>query len=118
MSHCFNDSKQKRMALHCRKKKLSALSRGISSKNNGDVYCLNCFHWFRAKNKLESHKKLCKNIDFCNAVIPSGDNKKLVFNRYQKSDLIPFIIYADLGFLLEKKWINVKIILENYLLQK
>ena len=35
-------------------KKLSALLRGITSKNKGDFYCLNCFHSFRTKNKLES----------------------------------------------------------------
>ena len=34
-------------------KKLSALLRGITSKNNGrDFYCLNCFHPFRTKSKL------------------------------------------------------------------
>ena len=30
-------------------KKLSALLRGITSKNNGDFYCLNCLHSFRIK---------------------------------------------------------------------
>ena len=41
-------------------KKLSALLRGITSKNNGDFYCLNCLHSFRTKNKLQSHKKYVK----------------------------------------------------------
>ena len=35
-------------------KKLSALLKGITSKNKGDFYCLNCFHSFRTKNKFES----------------------------------------------------------------
>ena len=35
--------------------------RGITSKNNGDFYCLNCLHSFRTKSKLESHKKVCEN---------------------------------------------------------
>ena len=44
-------------------KKLSALSRVITPKNNDDFYCLNCLHSFRTKNKLESHKNVCeKNI--------------------------------------------------------
>ena len=47
-------------------KKLSALLRETTSKNNGGFYCLNCLHSFRTKNKLESHKKVCKNKDFCN----------------------------------------------------
>ena len=45
--------------------KLSALLRGIASKNNGDVCCLNCLHSFRTKRKLESHKKVCENKDLC-----------------------------------------------------
>ena len=39
-SYSFNDFKRKKMALSC-SKKLSALLRGITSKNNGDSYCLN-----------------------------------------------------------------------------
>ena len=34
-------------------KSLSALLRGISSSNNGDFYCLNCFHSYRTLNKLK-----------------------------------------------------------------
>ena len=43
-------------------KSLSALLRGITSNNNGNVYCLNCFHSFRTKNKLKKHIKVCKNL--------------------------------------------------------
>ena len=39
-------------------KKLLALLRKITSKNNGDFYCLNCFYSFRTKNKHESHKEV------------------------------------------------------------
>ena len=35
--------------------KLSALLNEITSNHNGDFYCLNCFHTYRTKNKLESH---------------------------------------------------------------
>ena len=41
-------------------KKLSALLRGITSKNNSGFYCLNCLHSFRTKNKLESNKEYLK----------------------------------------------------------
>ena len=37
-------------------KKLSDLLREIISKKNNDFYCLNCFHSFRTKSKLELHK--------------------------------------------------------------
>ena len=80
-------------------KKISALLRGVTSKNNGDFYCLNCLHSFRTKNKLESHKKVCGNKDFCNIIMPTEDTKIFEFNQYQKSDEAPFIIYADLQYI-------------------
>ena len=46
-------------------KKLSALLRGITSKHEGDFYCLNCFHSFRTENKLKKHKNVCENHDYC-----------------------------------------------------
>ena len=46
--------------------------------------------------------KVCQNKDFCKAVVPSGDTKILEFNQCQKSDIAPFIIYADLESLIEK----------------
>ena len=82
-------------------KKLSALLKGITSKHKGDFYCLNCLHSFRTK-KIESHKRVCENKDFCNIIMPSEDSKILEFNQYQKSDKAPFIIYADLECLIEK----------------
>ena len=38
-------------------KRLSALFRGITSSNNVDFYCLNCFHSYRTLNKLKKHEK-------------------------------------------------------------
>ena len=83
-------------------KKLSAWLRGITSKNNSDLYCLNCLHYFRTKNKLESYKRVCKNKGFCNVIITSKGTKTLGFNQYQKSDKAPFILYADLECLIKK----------------
>ena len=34
--------------------------------------------------------------------MPSEDTKILEFNQYQKSDKVPFVIYADLECLIEK----------------
>ena len=47
------------MALSC-SKKLSALLHRKASKSKGDLYCLDCFHYFRTKIKLKSHEKVCK----------------------------------------------------------
>ena len=83
-------------------KKLPALSRGVTSKHNGDYNCLNCLHSFRTKHKLESHKKLCDSKDFYDVVMPSEDTKILEFSQDYKSDKAPFIIYADLESLMGK----------------
>ena len=42
-------------------KSLSVLLREISSSNNGDFYCLNCFHSYRTLNKLKKHERVCNN---------------------------------------------------------
>ena len=83
-------------------KKLSALLREIKSKHYGDFYCLNRFHSFRTKNKLESHKRVCENKDFSNVIMPSEKSKILEFNQYQKSNKAPFVIYVDHECVIEK----------------
>ena len=96
-------------------KSLPGLFKGITSNHKEDFYCLNCFHLYRTKNKLEAHKKICENHDYCHAEMPNEDNKiikynqgeyednKIIkFNQGEKSTKLPFIIYADLGRLLEK----------------
>ena len=83
-------------------KELSALLRGITSKNNGYFYCLNCLYSFRTKNKFESNKKVCENKNVCGILMPSKDIEILEFNQYKKSDKSPFIIYSDFECLIEK----------------
>ena len=41
-------------------KKLSALFLRITSKHNGDFYCLNCLHSLRTEKKLNLIKKYIK----------------------------------------------------------
>ena len=91
--------------------KLSALLRGITSKNNGDFYCLNCLNSFRTKNKLESHKKYVKIKIFVTLKCLLKTLKCLEFNQYQKSYKASCIIYADLECLIERL-LNVNIILK------
>ena len=43
----------------------SALLRGISSSNNGDFYCLNCFHSYRTHNKLKKQERVFNHQDYC-----------------------------------------------------
>ena len=83
-------------------KRLSGLLRGITSTNNGDFYCLNCFHAFRTKNKLEVHQKICENRDYCHVEMSTKDNNIIKYNQGEKSIKLPFVVYAVLECLLEK----------------
>ena len=38
------------------------LFRGITSKKNGDFYCLNCFSSFRTENALKDHENVSKTM--------------------------------------------------------
>ena len=70
-NNSLNDPKQKKEGWHyLAVKKLSALLRGITSKHDGDFYCLNCLHFFRVENKLKYHEKVSKNKDFCGIAMP------------------------------------------------
>ena len=83
-------------------KNLLGLLRGITSNHYGDFYCLNCFHSYRTKNKLEAHKKICENHDYWDVEIPIKGNNTIKYNHGEKSMKLPFVIYADLECLLEK----------------
>ena len=83
-------------------KRLSGLLRGETGNNNGDFCCLNCFHASRTGNKLEKHKNICENNDYCHVEMPNEDYKIIKYNQGEKSIRSPFIIYADLECLLEK----------------
>ena len=83
-------------------KNLPGLLRGIISSHKEDFYCLNCFRSYRTKNKLEAHKKICENHDYCNIEMPTKDNNIIKYNQGEKSIKLPFVVYADLECLLEK----------------
>ena len=83
-------------------KNLSRLLRGRTSNHDGDFYCLNCFYLYRTKNKLEAHKKICENRDYCHVEMPTKDNNTIKYNQGEKYIKLPFVVYADLECLLEK----------------
>ena len=65
------------------------------------IVCISC-HSFRTKNKLESHKIVCENKDFCSVGMPCEENMMLQFNRYLTSAKVPSVLYADLESLIKK----------------
>ena len=83
-------------------KNLSGLLRRITSTHKEDFHCLNCFHSYRTRNKLEAHKKICENHNYCNVEMPTKDNNLIKYNQGEKSIKLPFVIYADLECLLKK----------------
>ena len=83
-------------------KNLPGLLKGIASNHKEDFYCLNCFRSYRTKNKLEEHKKMCENYNYCNVEMPTKDNNIIKYNQGEKSIKLPFAVYADLECLLEK----------------
>ena len=83
-------------------KNLPGLLGGIKSTHKEDFYCLNCFYSYRTRNKLELHKKICENHDYCTVEMPTKNNNIIKYNQGEKSIKLPFVIYADLECLLEK----------------
>ena len=56
-------------------KSLPTLLRGITSNNNGDFYCFNCFHSYTTHNKLRKHERICNSYDYCRVDIPKEHEK-------------------------------------------
>ena len=83
-------------------KNLPGLLRGITTTHKEDFYCLNRFHSYTTRNKLKSHKNICKNHNYCNVEMPTKNNNIIKYNQGEKSIKLPFVVYADLECLLEK----------------
>ena len=66
------------------------------------MYCLNCRHFFRTKNKLESHEVVYEKEDFYIDVLASQNIKILEFYQYHKPVKTQFIIYEHLESLIKK----------------
>ena len=81
---------------------MSALLRGITSKHDGDFYCLNCFYSFTTENSLKKHENVCKDHGYCYVEMPDQDDNILKYNPEEKCMKVPFAICADLESLLEK----------------
>ena len=81
---------------------MSELLRRVTTKPNGDFYCLNCVHSFRTENKLSSHEKVCKNKDFRGILMLSENEKILEFKHYMKDNKTSYFIYKDIESLIKK----------------
>ena len=51
-------------------RRLSILLKGITSRHDGDFYCLNCFDSYASNKSLGKHMKVCENKDYCYIEMP------------------------------------------------
>ena len=71
-------------------KKVSALLKRITSKQDGDFYVWIVFIASKQNTNL-SQKKVCENKDFCYVVMRSEDIKIVEFTKYNKYDKVIII---------------------------
>jgi len=60
-------------------------------------------HYFYTNEKLIAHSADCEKLNDCAIVLPSEDDKWLTFDNFSRKERIPFVVYADLECVLEKK---------------
>ncbi|XP_070158058.1 uncharacterized protein [Polyergus mexicanus] len=68
-----------------------------------DVKVCECMHYFRTSNKLSAHSADCGRMNECGIILPTNDDKWLQFHNYGRKERLPFVVYADLECVLEKK---------------
>ncbi|XP_025161878.1 uncharacterized protein LOC112590209 [Harpegnathos saltator] len=71
----------------------------LSKKKSKKYICDRCLHYFHSN---ENHIIDCNKLNDCTVVLPTEDNKWLSFTNYSRREWIPFVVYADLEFILEK----------------
>ncbi|EZA49525.1 hypothetical protein X777_12263 [Ooceraea biroi] len=67
------------------------------------IYSCSCLHYFHSNGKLEAHSVDCQKMNDCAIVLPNEDNKWLSFSNYNRKERMPFVVYADLECVLEKR---------------
>ena len=87
------------MALSCSKNFFCR----ITSKHDGDFYCLNYLHLFRTENKLKEHENVCENHDYCCIEMPKKGRNILKYHHGEKAMKVSFIIYVDTESYLKKQ---------------
>ena len=82
---------------------ISALFQRISSNNDEDLYCLNCFSSYTTKNKLKEHEEISNKHDSCRIEMPKQVEKTLKYNPGEKSLKTQCTICIDLECILKKQ---------------
>ena len=71
------------------------------SKHNGKCFiCDNCLNPFPTEESLNKHKEYCDTNECIKINMPKKGSV-LKFNNYRNSEMVPYVIYADMESLLE-----------------
>ena len=87
---------------YCLVKNLSRLtSKQVSAHKEGTHTCLRCFNPFWTHKSLEKHLEYCRNYEAVKINMPEKGTI-LRFKHHERSEKVPFIIYADTEALLKE----------------
>ncbi|XP_024887727.1 uncharacterized protein LOC112464775 [Temnothorax curvispinosus] len=83
------------------------LSRLVNSQLTAKRYakhvCDRCLHYFYTRDKLAAHSVDCGRMNDCAVVLPNESDKWQSFDNYDRKERLPFVVYADLECLLERR---------------
>ena len=85
---------------------IKSMSRLISSrikKNNRTFVCPHCIHPFKSEEYFVNHFPDCSKHIHQKIVYPTGDDTRLFWKARSKTELYPFVIYADFESYLEER---------------
>ena len=86
---------------YCLINNISRLVSSQVSKHNGKCFiCDNCLNPFPAEESLNKHKEYCDTNE-CIKINMAKKGTVLMFKNYRNSEMVPFVIYADIESLLE-----------------
>ena len=86
---------------YCLINNISRLVSSQVSKHNGKCFiCDNCLNPFPTEESLNKHKEYCDTNECIKINMPKKGTM-LKFKNYRNSEMVPFVIYADIESLLE-----------------
>ena len=86
---------------YCLINDISRLVASQVSKHKGKCFlCDNCLNHFPTEESLEKHKEYCDTKECIKINMPKKGSL-LKFTNYRNSEMVPFVIYADMESLLE-----------------
>ena len=70
------------------------LSSQVSSHNGKHHFCMGCFNPFWTRKSLNKHQEYCNEYEAVKIELPK-EGTMLKFKNYDRSEKVPFLVYAD-----------------------